>query len=193
MAINFAPQVGEVLQCDFGVVPTTFPVDASGKQVIAPVDAVMPPEMVKNRLVIVLSSEINSCIVVPMSSKFDAKKTRTGRHVEIATGIIPGLYYFTDITRWAKGDMVQQVSNLRLNSLMGPHKRLTFCLDRATVEVVQRAVVKSISAGSLLKPPVTNPAPQAATPVPAPAPATAMAQAMAKAAEAAGSGDPTKI
>lgn len=192
MAINFAPQVGEVLQCDFGVVPTTFPVDASGKQVIAPVDAVMPPEMVKNRLVIVLSSEIKSCIVVPLSSKFDAKKTRTGRHVEIATGIIPGLYYFTDITRWAKGDMVQQVSNLRLNSLMGPHNRLTFCLDRATVELVQRAVVKSISAGSLLKSPVPNAAPQAATPVPAPAPATAMAQALAKAVAAAGSSDPTK-
>lgn len=69
MAINFSPKVGEILECNFG----NYPVSQNGQISTAYYDGRIPPEMIKNRLVVVLNGKINgnACIVVPLSTTRD--------------------------------------------------------------------------------------------------------------------------
>ncbi|WP_259271466.1 type II toxin-antitoxin system PemK/MazF family toxin, partial [Klebsiella pneumoniae] len=80
-------------------------------------DGRIPPEMIKNRLVVVLNGKINgnACIVVPLSTTRDHDKLNRGMHVEIASNVINDLQFFDQQIRWAKADLVQQVSRNRLN------------------------------------------------------------------------------
>lgn len=66
----------------------------------------IPPEMIKNRLVVVLNGKINgnACIVVPLSTTRDHDKLNRGMHVEIASNVINGLQFFDQQIRWAKAD-----------------------------------------------------------------------------------------
>lgn len=144
--INYEPKVGEILQCQFG----TFELDANGKPVqYGSSDRRLMPEMIKNRLVVVLNAKIHdACIVVPLSSVEDKSKLQRGWHVRVAPELIKETGYFDATERWAKADHCQQVSRQRLRRLDGGKQ----FLPNATVESVQIAVIKSISAGSLLKP-----------------------------------------
>jgi len=116
------------------------------------VDGHIQPEMVKNRLVVVLNGKLSatSCIVVPLSTTHDRAKTGRGIHVELEADAIEELVYFKPCQRWAKADMVEQVSNYRLYRPNSARGRAEIYLDRPTVELIQRAVIKAISAAGLL-------------------------------------------
>jgi uncharacterized protein YifN (PemK superfamily) len=58
--------------------------------------------------------------------------------------------FFHPQTRWAKGDLVQQVSRQRLNRARKERGFLTQCLSRELVADIQRAVIKSINAKNML-------------------------------------------
>ena len=66
VAINFSPKVGEILECNFG----NYPVSQNGQFSTTYYDGRIQPEMIKNRLVVVLNGKINgnACIVVPLST-----------------------------------------------------------------------------------------------------------------------------
>lgn len=148
MAINYSPKVGEILECDYGV----FPTDANGQvdQGKCTSDGRIPPEMVKNRLVIVLNGRINNaCVVVPMSSSQDIDKITRGWHITVDANIIPSIGYFTQKQRWAKADHVQQVSRKRLSNT-------SHHLPRDLVTEIQKAVLKVIGGASLLVAPGTS-------------------------------------
>lgn len=147
MPINFSPKVGQVLECNYG----EYTLDTNGIPTSAP-DHHIPPEMIKNRLVVVLNGKVSgsSCLVVPLSTTHDLQKTHKGWHVEIAEDEIPELKYFVQSVRWAKADMVQQVSRVRLNRPRSTRGHDEIKISFASVDKIQRAVIKAISAGSLL-------------------------------------------
>ena len=150
MSINFTPKVGQVLECDFG----EYTIDkGTGSRIHHP-DHHLPPEMIKNRLVLVLNGKVSasSCMVVPLSTTHDAQKTFKGWHVEIAEDEIPALIYFGAKIRWAKADMVQQVSNLRLNRPRTDRGHAAIVLNSDRVGDIQRAAIKAMNAASHLKP-----------------------------------------
>lgn len=148
MALNFTPKVGQILECNYGDYQRT----AAG-ELTNHVDGHIHPEMVKHRLVVVLNGKLSptSCIVVPLSTTYDRVKTNTGFHVELDENTIQELNFFKPCKRWAKADMVEQVSKERLYRPNTPRGRAEIYLDRATVELIQRAVVKGVSASGLLK------------------------------------------
>ncbi|MDU4392243.1 MAG: type II toxin-antitoxin system PemK/MazF family toxin [Klebsiella michiganensis] len=148
MALNFSPKVGEILECNFG----NYPVGQDGQIVTNFYDGRMPPEMIKNRLVVVLNGKINgnACIVVPLSTTCDRDKLNRGMHVEIADDVIDELQFFDRQIRWAKADQVQQVSRNRLNRARTYRGYLNQSLPRDIVADIQRAVIKSINAVSLI-------------------------------------------
>lgn len=110
-------------------------------------DGHLPPEMIKNRLVIALNGKINgnACIIVPLSSKCDRDKLQRGMHVEIGEAVIEECRFFSQRTRWAKAGLVQQVSRYRLNRARTYRGYLNPCLSRETVAKVQKAVIKPIN------------------------------------------------
>lgn len=58
--------------------------------------------------------------------------------------------YFTQQIRWAKADMIQQVSVERLNRPRTKRGHQAVHLPRNLVGLIQRAVIKAINATSLL-------------------------------------------
>ncbi|WP_077897093.1 type II toxin-antitoxin system PemK/MazF family toxin [Shigella boydii] len=91
-----------------------------------------------------------ACIVVPLSTTRDHDKLNRGMHVEIASNVINGLQFFDQQIRWAKADLVQQVSRNRLNRARTYRGYLNQCLPHELVADIQRAVIKSINAISLI-------------------------------------------
>jgi len=147
MAISYNPDVGEVLICDFGMfrVPPLTP----------SCDGRLPPEMIKRRPVVVLSSKISkACIVVPLSTTLDKAKLNKGMHIEVPEDAIPEMAYFPSKIRWAKSDLVGQVSHERLFMLRAPSRSHTHkhYLSRELVAEIQKGVIKSICAYGLLAP-----------------------------------------
>lgn len=69
MAINFEPKIGQVLECNYG----DYQYDEAGEILFRSYDFRLKPEMIKNRLVVVLNARIDSsaCIVVPLSTTKD--------------------------------------------------------------------------------------------------------------------------
>ncbi|MCS2152254.1 type II toxin-antitoxin system PemK/MazF family toxin [Scandinavium goeteborgense] len=154
MAINFSPRVGQILTCNYG----KYPEDGQGNVVPDVVDAHMPPEMVKFRLVVVLNGRLNgnSCTVVPISTTKDPGKLNHGFHVQLPHGVIKEAKYFPQKTSWAKCDMVQTVSNKRLNRPMDVGRGwLIQILPCDIVSEIQKAVIKAINASALLASPCT--------------------------------------
>lgn len=147
MAIKFQPKVGQVLECNYGNYRSCAPL-------VDQYDFRLKPEMVKHRLVIVINGKIdsNACIVVPLSTTKDQNKLTRGWHVEFSADVIPNLAYFKQQVRWAKADLVAQVSRERLfrPRLIG-RESLEQALSREIVEKVQRAIVKVMNAASLLQ------------------------------------------
>lgn len=147
MAINFSPKVGQILECNYGEYALS--VDGS---IVKNVNYHIPPEMIKNRLVVVLNGKLNqtSCIVVPLSTTHDMQKTLRGIHVEILGEDIPELIYFRQQVRWAKADMIQQVSAERLNRPRTNRGHAQVLLSHSIVGNIQKAVIKAINASSLV-------------------------------------------
>lgn len=150
MAINFTPRVGQILQCQFG----QFAVAAAQPQGPPDFNRRIPPEMVKNRLVIVLNGRLSrqSSIVVPLSRSQDLSKTHEGVHVEVASDAICSFDYFTPCRRWAKADCVHTVSNQRLLVPTAARRPIEWLLAPELVQHVQRAAIKALNASALLVP-----------------------------------------
>lgn len=146
MAINFSPKVGQILECNYG----EYTLSADGRAV-KDVNYHIPPEMIKNRLVVVLNGKLNqnSCIVVPLSTTHDLQKTLRGIHVEIPGEDIPEFIYFRQQVRWAKADMIQQVSTERLNRPRTNRGHAQVQLSHLVVGNIQKAVIKAINGSSL--------------------------------------------
>lgn len=149
MAINFEPKIGQVLECDYG----DYQYDEAGEILFRSYDFRLKPEMIKNRLVVVLNARIDSsaCIVVPLSTTKDFGKLGRGLHVELDSDLIDELPYFKQKIRWAKADLVEQVSKQRLFKPRAMRGHLEQVLSREVVTLIQIAVIKSVNAGALLK------------------------------------------
>jgi uncharacterized protein YifN (PemK superfamily) len=150
MAILYSPKVGELLECNYG----DFLYEADGTINRKNYNGRIPPEMVKNRLVVVLNGKISgrSTIIVPISSTQDLGKIAQGLHIPIPQEHIQVTNFYDQRDRWAKADLVQQVSKERLFKVKdanGVH--ITQHLPRDLMENIQKAVVTAISAKSLLK------------------------------------------
>lgn len=149
MSINFKPKVGQILDCNYG----HYPRDFQGSIIPDRVDAHMPPEMIKHRLVIVLNGKLNdnSSIVVPLSTTKNELKISKGIHIQLDSGVIADLKHFHPKTCWAKCDLVQTVSNNRLNRPMLVERgRLTQRIPNQMVTLIQIAVIRSINATNFL-------------------------------------------
>ncbi len=140
--------MGEILECDY----ENYLKDKEGKIITDFYDGHIPPEMVKNRLVVIINGKIdgNACIVVPLSSKCDQNKFQRGMHVGIDQNVIENMKYFEQITRWAKADLVQQVSQQRLQRPRTDRGYLNQILPKEIVTKIQLAIIKSINASQLL-------------------------------------------
>nr|WP_207629014.1 type II toxin-antitoxin system PemK/MazF family toxin [Photorhabdus cinerea] len=136
------------MECDY----ENYLKDKEGKIITDFYDGHIPPEMVKNRLVVIINGKIdgNACIVVPLSSKCDQNKFQRGMHVGIDQNVIENMKYFEQITRWAKADLVQQVSQQRLQRPRTDRGYLNQILPKEIVTKIQLAIIKSINASQLL-------------------------------------------
>lgn len=112
----------------------------------------IPPEMIKKRLVVILNAKLhNGCIVVPISSKHDVTKANQGYHVKIEPQHVTQTAFYDARDRWAKADLVQQVSKDRLSTVRGfGGAYITDLLPRDVVAQIQRAVLKAINGLSLI-------------------------------------------
>lgn len=180
MPINYNPSVGEVLQCDFG---DNYPRTSTGAPDTSSLNTNtrLPPEMVKNRLVVVLNGKMTGgCLVVPVSATQSQSTTTSKYHVPIDGKLIQGHDFFaSDVDCWALGEQVQQVSKLRLRPFH-PDPSMKLVVPSELVTKIQRAVVKAINAGSLLAADTTATAPTGATVTSSPpqAPLNALGAAM---------------
>ncbi|GAB2876048.1 type II toxin-antitoxin system PemK/MazF family toxin [Paraburkholderia jirisanensis] len=153
-------KVGQIVVCNFGVY-------RPGKGGKHHVDGRMPPEMIKNRLAVVMNSKLGpGCIVVPLSSTYDKDKEARGYHVKVDPAHVPQTKFWQPCDRWAKAELMQYASLERVFTLRGDDgKYVTDTLPRDVVAMIQRAVLTAIGGASLLQP--------VEPPVQAPEPATA--------------------
>lgn len=153
MAINYCPKVGEVLECDFG----DFKANPAGDIDTKNFNGRIPPEMVKKRLVVVLNGKISgACIIVPISSTQDIGKITQNLHIELAASLIKETRFYDNRVRWAKTDLVQQVSKERLNKVRNDRGFVEQSLPRDIVTKIQQGVVRAISASGLLPKQITT-------------------------------------
>jgi uncharacterized protein YifN (PemK superfamily) len=185
MAIKYYPKTGEILECDFG---PDYPRTATGevdRTAALTSSGNLPPEMVKNRLVVVLNGKLSEgCMVVPLSKTAAQGKVDDGLHVLVDSTLIPGHSYFTVCNRWACGEQVQQVSKLRLNTFH-PDRAQRPVLPLEVMNAIKRAVIKAIRAGDLLAPKADLIVPPAPMPTAQPERAAAPSNSMLAAFEAA--------
>lgn len=133
-------KVGEILECDYGQFSSTFHVDGH-----------IPPEMVKKRLVVVLNAKLNGlAIVVPISSTKNLDGIKKGYHIEIQPELVKNTSFYDKRTRWAKSELIQAVSRHRLYLIYDKGVRIIQILPRDVVVKIQKAVIKAISANTLL-------------------------------------------
>lgn len=170
MTIKYYPKTGEVLECDFGPDYPRKPSGEVDRVVALTTSGNLPPEMVKNRLVVVLNGKLGEgCIVVPLTTTKQEGKVKDEVHVFVDRALIAGHKFFTDDS-WACGEQVQQVSKLRLQAFH-PDPARRPVLPKELMSAIKRAVIKAIRATDLIvampepheelpKPPVARPAPE---------------------------------
>ena len=146
--INYSPKVGEVLECDFG----QFQLDpVTQSPAMNNYDGRIPPEIVKKRMVIVLNGKLDSgCLDIPLSSTKNLNGNSKGLHILLDPAHFRVTNFYDRRDRWAKTDLVQMVSRQRLYKLMDNGQRFDHYLPRDVVTQVQLAVIKAISASSLI-------------------------------------------
>lgn len=153
MAITYTPKVGELLECDFG----EFKKDGAGNIDTKNLNGRIPPEMVKKRLVVILNGRLyGACLIVPISSTRDMGKITQQLHIELESKLIVETNFYDNRVRWAKTDLIQQVSKERLYKVRDNRGFITQILPREVVDKIQRGVIRSISASSLILPPVVD-------------------------------------
>lgn len=131
MPINYHPKRGQVLMCDFS-------------------EGFKPPEMVKNRPVIVFTPEFKGrsglVTVVPLSTK--RPQQIMPYHYQMPPKSLPMTAFFYGKESWVKGDLIYTVGLQRL-SLIGLNKKdgkRNYYMETLDVEVMQ-AVDKCVLHG----------------------------------------------
>lgn len=153
MAITYTPKVGELLECDFG----EFKKDGAGIIDTRNFNGRIPPEMVKKRLVVILNGKLNgACLIVPISSTQDIGKITQQLHIELEPRLIAQTNFYDSRIRWAKADLIQQVSTERLCKVRDARGFITQMLPRDVVAKIQRGVIRAISASALIPQPVVD-------------------------------------
>lgn len=131
--------------------------------VVPAVNALMPPEIRKRRLVVVLNGKLpnGGTLVVPISSSGNQDAVNRGVHVLLTTDLFPVTSFYDQRDRWALAECITHVSKNRLSQIRNKGKPIPTYLPREKVADVQKAVVKTISASVLLNPqqPVAVPPP----------------------------------
>jgi uncharacterized protein YifN (PemK superfamily) len=129
LALKFHPKLGSIVICDYR---TGF----------------MPPEMVKERLAIVVSPRLPNradlCTVVPLSQTPPHKNIRYQCKVELPVDPPPP---FNGQAKWAKADMLATVGLSRLtlpytgrDAVTGRRKYLDIVIEPAEMEKVRAAM-----------------------------------------------------
>ena len=149
MTIKYYPKTGEVLECDFGPDYPRKPSGEVDRVVALTTSGNLPPEMVKNRLVVVLNGKLGEgCIVVPLTTTKQEGKVKDAVHVFVDRALIAGHKFFTDDS-WACGEQVQQVSKLRLQTFH-PDPARRPVLSKELMDEIKKAVIKAIRATDLI-------------------------------------------
>lgn len=156
MTLGYRPKVGDILHCDFGRF-----IDTNGDRITdndlscvdyTNFDGRIPPEIIKQRLVMVLNPKVGGgCIVVPISSREDEDQhTQDKYHVALPYQCIEKTTY-EDTPRWIKANLIQMVSLHRLKPIYrADRNRLQLSAPRDLVTEVQKAVIRVINATALL-------------------------------------------
>ena len=141
MPINFVPQGGDVLMCDFGPDPTdpaTYPLAAG--------PCSMSPEMIKLRHVMVLSAQGSTAIVLPFSTV--APVPVRNFHALIPAGTYA--FFAPGMDNWFKGDMLTCVSRDRLERIRYGGKFQRAILSAADFKAGRQCALHALAIGRLV-------------------------------------------
>tara|TARA_R110000868_G_scaffold411714_2_gene707925 strand:+ start:2291 stop:2764 length:474 start_codon:yes stop_codon:yes gene_type:complete len=146
MALTYTPKVGEVLECDFG--------DALNPPIKPIYNALILPEIRKRRMVVVLNGRLpNGCtLVVPISSSGNPNAVSRGVHVFLEPSLFPITRFYDKRDRWALAECITHVSKDRLSQIKEAGASIPTYLPREKVTAIQKAIIQTISATSLLTP-----------------------------------------
>lgn len=134
------PHPGQVLMCDFGPDPQN--IEPPGVMV-GPL--AVKPEIWKERHSVVISARFGMTIVVPFSTSKPSKKEKF--HHYIAAGKYPFLSAHED--NWVKCDLIEAVSNSRLDRPYLAGRRSIVNLDAADFKDVREALLHAVALGRL--------------------------------------------
>jgi uncharacterized protein YifN (PemK superfamily) len=134
------PHPGQVLMCDFGPDPEN--IEAPGVMV-GPL--VVKPEIWKERPSVVISARFGMAVVVPFSTSKPSKKEKF--HHFIPAGKYRFLTAHED--NWVKCDLIESVSNVRLDRPYLAGRRSIVNLDAGDLKGVREAVLHALALESL--------------------------------------------
>lgn len=138
---------GQVVECDFGLFPEKVNKDLSHKPVYDDCHHVIPNEMRKRRLAVVLSNKTDPSLVIPLSCK-SGNDVRT--NVEVTS--LPPLRGYTAPKGWVKCNSVAEVSLNRLYFPVDNNGTVMSNLKISTAELecVKHGVMSAIAADFIL-------------------------------------------
>ena len=147
---------GRLLECDFGYFSRDLSLGAEPSTTIANFNNKLPYEMVKRRLVVVLSNKEDPALVVPISKGNKAKDHRT---VVGITSLPPDLVTFNNPTCFAKTAAISYVSGHRLfpvrfNTVEGQRKydhRVEKKLSNDDVVNINKALFTAVGGDNILR------------------------------------------
>ncbi len=147
MALKYTPKVGEVLECEFG---------EFGELLERPPNPVynglIRPEIRKRRMVVVLNGRLpNGCtLVVPISSSRNPNAVERGMHVPLEQALFTVTSFYDQRERWALAECITHVSKNRLSQIKDRGAPIQSYLPRDVVTAIQKAIIKTIAASTLL-------------------------------------------
>ncbi|MDH2998600.1 hypothetical protein A1D22_02215 [Pasteurellaceae bacterium LFhippo2] len=139
-AINFRPNIGDILECDFG-----------RWSEIESFDGHIPPEMRKRRMVIVINSRLDgkSSLVVPISS--NESNSTNAKYIEcLPPELFKVTHFYDSRVRYALCNRLTMISNRRLFSIYDNHTLIKQKLPNEVITAIQIKIIKAINAQSLI-------------------------------------------
>ena len=140
MAIKFRPNVGDILECDFGLWADG--VDFDGH---------IPPEMRKRRMVAVINARLDakSTLVVPISSSEGNKLNPINEF--LPDTLFQVTHFYDKRDRYALCGRLLSVSNERLFPIYDKGVIIRQKLPNDVISAIQRKIIKAINAQSILR------------------------------------------
>lgn len=147
---------GRLLECDFGYFSQEISLGNQPSKTVSNFNSKLPYEMVKRRLVVVLSNKVDPALVVPISKGDKAKDHRT---VVRITSLPPDLVTFNNPICFAKTAAISYVSGhrlfpVRLNTDNGKRQydyRVEKKLSNDDVVNIKKAVFTSVGGDNILQ------------------------------------------